>query len=557
MAFVSPAPLLSCIAATRKVPSLEQKVSLRFPRRHSRPRRLQFYASQSPSSQPPSSPVSIPSATGPSWKTSQGSGAVLQAAARDAVRGLDLLHSNPPTLVLFFVAGARDPRTTPRIIRDEIRRARIPLDNVTVVGCTGEIARGDAFGEVTVQLSAAVLPGVRVHPWTVDSVDLDWRQEDWWKIVGCKDVLNLSSVVAEDGSAEEVTLESDAVGPVFLLLGMPELCSRDLLAGLDFAFPRSPKVGALAGAPVLAGDAYVFDADGNVCTSGVVGVALERTKRGTAFEVVVAQGARPVGPRVTITQVKEETEIVSVQELTGAQVSVTTAPMRLLEMWTEMGVLDKDDVQARMYLGVDIPSAAVAARTPAAASAFVIPSEEDSNDESGTSEAAPKADRTRSDAVSNSDEMPLGPPPGMLVRRVVGVDAETMSAAVSGPPVRLGVGARFHVRDAKSVEDELERLRGIVPLNPVGGVLFTDGARVELAAEMEEYEDERRVFGGSVVRLVGESEMGPLPAPGFQQYFPIREPGSAASTFDHSSCSVYLLVYDELASTDAESPEEK
>jgi hypothetical protein len=226
-------------------------------------------------------------------------------------------------------------------------------------------------------------------------------------------------------------------------------------------------------------------------------------------------------------------EIRKLREFTGTGVVVDSSPLQLLDMWKFNKMLDGYEVAAASkYIGVEVED------TPVAVSMFSIDDIEDASDTSGMADQV-------SSAGSVSDG--LGPPPGVLVRRIVGVDAETDAIAVSGPIVRLGAFVRFQVRDSQSCGSELASLRKLVPAGAVGGMLFTDSSRAEMTSGADVADRDAFSSGKmQTARLLGSSQVGPLPAPGYQQYFPIRSPGFASSTFQHASSAVYLLVFNDV-----------
>src|ERR687893_1476891 len=131
------------------------------------------------------------------------------------------------------------------------------LEPQTFLGCSGggvigggeEVERAPA-----VTLVAARLPDVRIEPFHLSDAlpDLDGPPDAWERLIGVR---------AQDE-------------PQFVLLadpfsGRPEA----LLAGLDYAFPSSPKIGGLASGATSPGLNALF-LDEEVHAGGTVGVAL-------------------------------------------------------------------------------------------------------------------------------------------------------------------------------------------------------------------------------------------------------------------------------------------
>src|SRR3712207_3289224 len=151
----------------------------------------------------------------------------------------------------------------------------------TLLGCSGggvigggeEVERAPA-----VTLIAARLPDVDITPFRVSGPlpDLDGPPGAWERLVGVR---------AQDE-------------PQFVLLADPfSIRTEALLAGLDYAFPNSPKIGGLASGAASPGLNALF-LDDELLDEGAVGVALCGN---VAIDTVVAQGCRPVGGLMTVT----------------------------------------------------------------------------------------------------------------------------------------------------------------------------------------------------------------------------------------------------------------
>ena len=140
-----------------------------------------------------------------------------------------------------------------------------------VLGCSGGGVIGNGL-EVEqrpgLSITAAVLPEVTVRPFHLESgqlPDMDAAPEKWEGIMG----------VGQDKD------------PHFLVLADPySFPVNDLLMGLDYAFPKSTKIGGLAsGAGHQGGNALFLD--GEVFRTGSIGLALDGN---IAVDTVVAQG---------------------------------------------------------------------------------------------------------------------------------------------------------------------------------------------------------------------------------------------------------------------------
>jgi small ligand-binding sensory domain FIST len=155
------------------------------------------------------------------------------------------------------------------------------LEPEVLLGCSGggvigggeEVERAPA-----VTLIAARLPDVDITPFRISGPlpDLDGPPEAWERLVGVR---------AQDE-------------PQFVLLADPfSVRAEALLAGLDYAFPNSPKIGGLASGATSPGLNALF-LDDELVAEGAVGVALCGN---VAIDTVVAQGCRPVGELMTVT----------------------------------------------------------------------------------------------------------------------------------------------------------------------------------------------------------------------------------------------------------------
>ena len=76
---------------------------------------------------------------------------------------------------------------------------------------------------------------------------------------------------------------------------------NQFLAGIDYAFPRSAKIGGLTSGGTQPGTNYLFS-NASVYTQGLIGLALEGNLK---VEPVVAQGCRPIGAQKQITKCQE------------------------------------------------------------------------------------------------------------------------------------------------------------------------------------------------------------------------------------------------------------
>ena len=172
-----------------------------------------------------------------------------------------------------------------------------------------------------VAVTAAALPEAQITPFRLeagDLPDLDAGPSHWHEALGV------------DPKSE----------PHFLLLVDPSGPSpfdpRPLLMGLDFAYPGSATVGGLAS--VLQENRLFLD--GRVHVGGCVGVALSG---GVSVHAVVAQGCRPVGRQMTVTDC-------SGYYLTG--LDGRSAVEVLVELYHRLPADDQELLQRSLHIGV-------------------------------------------------------------------------------------------------------------------------------------------------------------------------------------------------------------
>src|SRR5918994_3651035 len=206
-----------------------------------------------------------------SWKT------VFEDALRECAESVrEVLGPGPVTLALAFA--------TPHFaqyyggLHETLSRS---LNPETLLGCSagGVIGGGEEVEQLpAMTLVAARLPDVTVRPFHLGGAlpDLDGPPDSWERLI-----------------AVERTEE-----PQFVLLADPFTAHPEkLLAGLDYAFPGSAKIGGLASGATSPGLNALF-LDGEVYDSGTVGVVLSGD---VVVDTVVAQGCRPVGELMQVT----------------------------------------------------------------------------------------------------------------------------------------------------------------------------------------------------------------------------------------------------------------
>ena len=274
------------------------------------------------------------------------------------------------------------------------------FDPGLLIGCSGggiigqgqEVEQQPAFS-----ITSAHLPGVDIQPIQTKTTELPnqdtgprvWR--DWLK------------VPAENQ-------------PHFIFLADPfSFRSEEFLSGMDFAYPRSKKVGGLAsGAQAQGGNAlYLGD---RIYSEGLVGVALSGN---IEMDTIVAQGCRPIGQTLQITKCQQNMLL----ELDNVP------PMEVLQGLNE--TLDENDrnlMKTSLFLGIEMD--------------------------------------------------PLKDDPGQgdfLIRNLMGVDHQSGTLAI-GSLLREGQLVQFHLRDkimsAKDLELLLARYQSTGSADDASGALL-------------------------------------------------------------------------------------
>ena len=309
------------------------------------------------------------------WASAISEQASLGNAIRECVAAVrQQLGDETPHLAATFVSP--NYRTEYEQVSRLVRQG---LDSPLVFGCSGGGVIGSGL-EVerrpAVSITAATLPDVAMVELHLDGdglPDLDAGPQSW----------------------EELVKVAPSQEPQFILLADPlSFPVQNLLMGLDFAFSRSVKVGGLASGGQQQGDNALFLGD-QVYRSGAIGVALHGN---ITVDAVVAQGCRPIGSPLRITQSHHNL----LMELDGQP------PMAVLkEMFQTLSDRDRELLRHSLFLGVVM------------------------------------------------DELIEGPEQGdFLIRNVVGMDARTGTLAI-GEMLKEGQLVQFHLRDAQTSAEDL------------------------------------------------------------------------------------------------------
>jgi len=307
---------------------------------------------------------------------------ITEAAEEACARVVEGLNGRPADAAFVFVSAHHAPSyySVPELLAEH-------FGDAPVVGCSaaGVIGGGrEVEDRPGLAVTAAYLPGVTVTPFDARQGDLptpDAPPEEWHHLVGTAPNGHTAIVLLPD----PFTLQADA-----------------LLSGLDFAFPGSVKSGGLASGGDRPGANALFIGD-RVRRSGTVGAVLTGN---VEVETVVAQGCRPIGRPMVITECRQ-----NVIERLGDE-----TPLEVLRALFEAADAGEQRLIRRsLHLGLVMDPL--------------------------------------SDTFTAGD---------FLIRNVTGADEEDGSLAV-GEKVREGQVVQFHVQDAEAASEDiraaLERYR--------------------------------------------------------------------------------------------------
>jgi small ligand-binding sensory domain FIST len=331
----------------------------------------------------------------------------LEAAVREAGAAVarDLDGATPDLAVAFVSEQHQDEyERLPALLRTALApRFLIGCSAGGVIGGGREVER-----QAGVSLTVATLPGVDLTAFHVEGEALPERTapaDAWERLVGV----------------------TSARRPAFLLLPDPfTFDAETLVAGLDAAFPESPKIGGLAsgGREPGANALYLGDA---VYRSGAVGLALAGN---VEVDTVVAQGCRPIGEPMFVTRADQNI----LHALDGRP-----ALGVLQQLLAEADARDRQLFASSLFLGV------------------VMKEQE---------------------AYRQGD---------FLIRNLLGIDGKSGAIAV-GAALRTGMVVQFHLRDAATSAQDLEAVLGRYvegsARRPAGSLLFSClGRGVQLYSE--------------------------------------------------------------------------
>jgi small ligand-binding sensory domain FIST len=324
--------------------------------------------------------------SGPDWR---------RAAAEAAGAARAKLGPVPCDLALVFVNegwDGFDAEELPALLGKELAPLRALGGNVA-----GTIAGGrEVEGRPSIAILAMRLPGARVHSFALTPSELS-RLEDGRALVAALDLY-----------------PTDA--PKLLALSDPMSADPErLLALVNDAYPGAPLVGGLASGVQLGRPTWLLH-DREVLARGTAAVALTGD---VAFDVLVAQGCRPIGDPLVVT--KSEGNVL--QELGGRP------PLEVLRETLSRCPPDDQRLARRSLFA-------------------------------GLAMSEGKSRPGRGDFV---------------VRNLLGFDQGT-GALVLGAVPRRGQTLQFQLRDAKTSDQDLQSLLGALPeggASPRGGFLVS------------------------------------------------------------------------------------
>ncbi|PXF41251.1 hypothetical protein BWQ96_09011 [Gracilariopsis chorda] len=402
----------------------------------------------------------------------------------------------------FESTPASDMRRVGQTVKKTLAMRRLLTSNTKIFGCSSAHYVGPDK-EPSVSVALAHFPGgTTLSTFHIDennNFSIDWKQKQWHDIVG-------------------IPPDTEGQLQIFLLHHPEYEHMGELIAGLDFAYPGVRKFGASAGKTNALHDECLFHGDDRSRREGVIGLAFSSPD--VQIDVMVAQGARGVGPVLEVLEVKDGNEITRVKEVNTPGATIAP-PMVLLDMWAKTDNISYDErLQARKYLllGVEVPKVADLA----------------------ISSLSP--DRTK-------EEVPESQKPiDMVIRKVVGFNEATKSIGVDGD-VRLGSRVQFQIRDDEAARAELYSLfnkmslegssKAMEGLSLMGALLLVDVERGANLFGDATPDADRALFADRfpvpLAVLTSDRQIGPLPAGGLL--------GAAGNTFSLSASALYITFF--------------
>lgn len=352
------------------------------------------------------------------WVSTLSTRPSLEAAIAEVAERSQVALQTPADLALVFISSAFASEFS-RVM--PLLQAQLP--GVAIVGCSGSGIIGmreDMAREIEDQpaicLTLAALPGVDIHTFHLEAADLpdlDSSPDAWVQHIGVSPADRLQFVLLVDPLSNRL---------------------NDLLQGLDYAYPGSPKIGGLAGMGSANGSSGLF-CNYQLHREGTVGVALSGN---ITLETIVAQGCRPIGEIYRVMEAERNIILALEESVSSATVggSYSTPAQRTpLEVLQDLiQDLSEDD------------------RALAQNSLFV-----------GIAQSEFKQELEQAD---------------FLIRNLLGVDPRAGAIAI-GDRIRSGQRIRFHLRDADASAEDLEMLLERYQVqtegqsSPIGALMFS------------------------------------------------------------------------------------
>lgn len=254
----------------------------------------------------------------------------LEAAVNEVVEQAQSQLQAPADLALVFISSAFASEYS-RLMPLLKTQLSVPV----LLGCSGGgtigVERSGQVREVedapALSLTLAHLPGVRLHPFHIDSEDLpdlDGPPQRWAELIGVPPEDNPSFILLSDAMSSGI---------------------NDLLQGMDFAYPGAVKVGGLSTGPSPFGTGLFCNFE--LHREGTVGLALSGR---VVLEAIVAQGCRPIGKPFRV--VEGERNILIKLEAQEAGAAICTPLEALQELYQDLDAADQELAQHSLFVGV-------------------------------------------------------------------------------------------------------------------------------------------------------------------------------------------------------------
>lgn len=331
------------------------------------------------------------------WFNALSTNASLEKAIDDVVAQIKQRNLGRADLGIVFISAAftsEYSRVVPLLTEKMSFQVLVGCGGANIIGTDKEGRPQELEDRPALSLTVAQLPDVQLVPFQITEngmPDLDSSPQTW---------TDLFQVAPEDS-------------PSFIIFADPFSSDiNDLLAGLDFAYPNSVKVGGLASANGMGrmNGLFCYSSDGletAMLREGSVGVALSGNIQ---LEAIVAQGCRPVGDVFQIAQ-SERRNIITELSLVEGEGLRSAAPLKMLqELVANLDAEDQVLAQDSLFVGLAM-------------------------------------DEFKGRLIHGD----------FLIRNLLGVDPKTGAMAV-GDRIRPGQRIQFHLRDAETSAEDLSLL---------------------------------------------------------------------------------------------------